>query len=474
MTKDIKIARGYSEKIIIKDDDKDLQNATEIFINSLEKQYEDFLKNREKLKENLKKYQSNNKEKVNYLCDFEELIKKSPFTLIDAPWGAGKTYFIENIVKLFIDKKVSSKIFENIIIIDVWRFSSHKEIPVQLLMELSNKLSSLIKDTKKANEFAGKMWNLFKNTFNITLIPMINNKLGTDIPKFKSEYEEVKDMDVLLNEISNEIKPTIVFLDNIERLGKDSWEILKAISKLSEIDNILYIFPMNLSKLKQDDDISYEYPIEKYIDLKYYEFEQDYVGLLEKLGFDEGKTNLFNEILKNQIEGRNLTIREAKQRFNSNNIISIESKYDQLKIIVNKIWGSKDLATEYIKKEISQLITDSAGLEEVLKLWQEKLPQEIIDEFESTVLRNEIRFARRYSYSTTYDFIERFNNVIEDLKSYKLFFFEQIIKEKQNIIKEILEENSNFNSFINKSEDQNLKLTLINEKLINKGISEKK
>jgi len=87
-----------THKIIINEDDKDLLSTCKNFIKFLENDYNDFLLDLSKNEKNLKKYLNHS----DIIFTPEDIATKSPLTIIDAPWGSGKTYFIESLAKNII------------------------------------------------------------------------------------------------------------------------------------------------------------------------------------------------------------------------------------------------------------------------------------------------------------------------------------------------------------------------------------
>jgi SpoVK/Ycf46/Vps4 family AAA+-type ATPase len=88
--------------LIIENDDAKFVKVSKKFLKDLEVQFESFKTNWNDENEKLEKYLN----KKNFVFKPEKLAKKSPLTLLNAPWGTGKTYFIENFVKLFIDEEI--------------------------------------------------------------------------------------------------------------------------------------------------------------------------------------------------------------------------------------------------------------------------------------------------------------------------------------------------------------------------------
>ncbi len=78
-------------KIIIESEDIDLIKPCQKFINDLEQEYILF---KSKLEKNEKKWESYlNNENIFFIP--EEISIRSPLTIIDAPWGSGKTFLLK-------------------------------------------------------------------------------------------------------------------------------------------------------------------------------------------------------------------------------------------------------------------------------------------------------------------------------------------------------------------------------------------
>ncbi len=264
-----------SIELIAKSDDNELLKLSKFFIEKLNDSVETYAK---EIKKNIEEGTKLNKDIEKSYSYFvpEILNKQSPFTIIDAPWGSGKTYFIEHFAKNFISGKIDKKNFKNIIVLDVWQYANAKNIPDELILKICKVLISKNKNneiTKYLCKFASFLiFNVAEN--------FIEKKLGIELNLNEIKLSK-KDV---ISKLNTEIESTIIVLDNIERLGKYSWEILKALQKLSKINKFVFIMPMNLSYLKDNvqQTIKTEYTIEKFIDLPYFNFKQDYLGFLKK------------------------------------------------------------------------------------------------------------------------------------------------------------------------------------------------
>ncbi|CRX37085.1 / / hypothetical protein / 586887:588569 Forward [Candidatus Hepatoplasma crinochetorum] len=409
------INKGYSIELIVKEDDFELIEVSKKFIKYIEIEYKKYKKKLKEEEERFKKYL----DKKNAYFSQEKLLKKSPLTILNAPWGSGKTFFIESFTKHFIDNKIIASKFKKIIILDAWKYSNSKNIPDEIMSELFYILSE--KNTK--NELKEKFIKLSINLFNATALSWINKFGYMNFENIKKNIKEKKkgDIENLFINISKEIKPTLVIFDNIERIGKYSWEIMKAIFKISQIDNLCFILPMNINKLN-DNKKSNEYPIEKYVDLPIFEFKQDYLSFLQNNKVKNEEAILINNILNTEIDGKKLSIREVEQRFNANNILNDENYFSKMNKIINKIWESKI----HVKKQF----LNNENIENLLFYLKSLLNN--FNEFKKTVLviknlylniDKELDYLIKFIQEKNWDFfidysdwIKKYNEIINKIK----------------------------------------------------------
>ncbi len=325
--RNIIIKKGLFEEIKItngNDDDFDL--ACSKFFEIMKEEVIKFESSRESKCEEWKKEEIN-KEEIYF--ESENITKQSPITIIDAPWGTGKTYFVERIIKYF-NKNKDIRFFKKIIFLDGWKYSTSKNIPTDLI----NAFVLAMKSIEPRMAFVIDEY-----------IDKKNNKMFID-------YDE-------LSKCFTNFERTIVFIDNIERLGKDAWEVLKSIWRLSERDHFLFVLPMHQKMLnKSISEHSQESFFEKYIDIKYIKFSQDYLGLLINMGFSVEISEYLNNFLNYEIDNTKLSIREIEKRLKANNLLkkSKEDEYLMLSTFTNKIWGSRDVVEKYIENDLNNFI----------------------------------------------------------------------------------------------------------------------
>ncbi|BDV03225.1 P-loop NTPase fold protein [Candidatus Hepatoplasma crinochetorum] len=410
------VNKGYSINLIVKEDDEKLIDTSNEFILELEKEY---FKYKNKLKKEQNKFEKYNNNKHVYFSQ-EKLLKKSPLAIINAPWGSGKTYFIEQLAKNFIDQKIDIKNFKNIIILDIFKFSNTKNIPDEIIAELFFILTKIY-DQDNKNDLLNKLHKFAIKFFNATVIAWINYFGKFNFEKFK--IKDLNETEIIVNEISKSIEPTLIIFDNIERIGKYSWEILKAIFKISQIDNFCFILPMNINRLNGNENKKNdEYPIEKYIDLPIFEFKQDYLSFLKNNGVDQKDAIIINNILNTEIDGQKLSIREVEQRFNKNDIFKENNKYLKLDKIVKNVWGSVTEAKKYLNDEIKKYIENLNQLEAIfnqIKLNIKERKYQNINFDQDT--KNYINQINNNSWNLKHNYEEWiiiFDKILKDIKEY--------------------------------------------------------
>ena len=278
-------------EIDYKDFKKDLKKEDEIWENILKG---NLVTKNEQKNDSVKKSKSvkeKNKKRAHFTP--EKVLIRSPITIIDAPWGTGKTYFIEEMGKMFLKGKEESFFFKKFVIIDTWKFCNSEDVIYEIIDELAKiflddeerkeenkviafiswiieKIKLNVKSLSGTIEFSSNLMNQLSVSYNYSKFRG-NKRENIEIDKIEREKEKIS--------LVMENPPlTMIFFDNIERLGSYSWMIIKIIQKLSMINNLILIFPINKNKLHSLDydgeNENYEMNIEKYIQLPFYILEQ--------------------------------------------------------------------------------------------------------------------------------------------------------------------------------------------------------
>ena len=296
-----------------------------------------------------------NTNKQNKSINPEKQSIRSPLTILHGPWGSGKTFFIEELVRQW-DQIICDEIitFKNIVVIDLWEYI-HSD--TNIILELSQHFCEIIYNflpTKQRRQIIKKK---FKKLLKDELFSALNkNKYLKWFFKaskifWSKKYKKSSSRKELENYVKD-LDPTIVVFDNIERLEHKVVEIVKVIQFFSFLPNFIFVLPMNKSAIKfaNYQNNKEEDSIDKYITLDvWFEYKQSYSGLLRTTGFPEEYISELNTELNRTQKNENnieyvLTIRELEKSLQINNlknqIINVmkENKYEGFYWFGKLIW----------------------------------------------------------------------------------------------------------------------------------------
>ncbi len=227
-------------------------------------------------------------ETSNLNITLDNLKNKSLISYIDAPWGSGKTYFIENLVK-WIKFKTNEKdeikfkfnqeeSYLDINVLDAWEIYSSSNITDVLFKIYSinfdelnnflekNNISEKIESNIKKNRLNFlKRFSLKEVNFNINLpFVSIGTKIGINkkeskelVSKISNSLKEYNDEDILISiyvsylEHKYRNNNKLVILDNIERLSSQNrLDIINKILNWANISGTTFLFLTNFEKIK--------------------------------------------------------------------------------------------------------------------------------------------------------------------------------------------------------------------------------
>ncbi|MGL4183965.1 MAG: P-loop NTPase fold protein [Metamycoplasmataceae bacterium] len=477
-------------EIIVDFKDNDLKKQCSYFFKQIEEDYSKFLKELEKNEiefDEIKQKSINNNIKVNFIP--ENISIKSPLTIINAPWGTGKTFFIEKMAKYVMlndECIINLKKIKRIIILDAWKYSSANNIPDDLISELFKII--LDKEDSKLKENTLK---IIRNIYDVWARPWINKFAGIEISKFEEKNLTTEEQIIKMQEIIKE--PILIILDNIERLEEDCWEIIKAIQKMSIYKNFLFVLPMNKNKLKNGE--NGEWKIDKYITLPYYEFTQNYKGLLKSEGFNEMQIEILNDLLQIEFNNKNLTLRQVSRFIKKENLLkefkksnwhglflfyknwSIKVKIEEkIKILLNKFFENEfkkinisfDEINEFNKYEESKnifnfwmmfkpfynevIIKSDFNLEKIIST-------DFFDEFIINVIGNKHKYFHNVSYNWEKEWSNYKNNNLN-------LFYNKFENKKEIILRKIKIKEKDLLLHENDLKEFNLKIQNIHEELL--------
>lgn len=270
----------------------------------------------------------------------ENIAVKSPLTMLNAAWGVGKTHFLNSLLTSIKQNNLKPKIIKKYVYIDSWKYCSSNNIINDFVIELGKSLtigkSNKLLSTKK----------IIKNIINYIIVPSINSKLRISLPSIKDEKN--------IKKISDNITvPTLVIIDNIERLGHNAWEIIRVIQKLSISRNLVFLLSVNKEKFNKlcgmEEDSKNEWNLEKYINMSFYNLKPNYKNLLKSYNISDKyiedidrilKTNYHNELSRanNFLNVRELERLLIKFGFKKDKNVYSKNKYLLLSIF-KKIWN---------------------------------------------------------------------------------------------------------------------------------------
>lgn len=316
------------------------------FIDELNQYYKKYLKKWEKENDEWNKFW-NTTNPNNKSISREEEFAKSPLTILHGPWGSGKTFFIKELIKKWDTLVEGLKLdFKNIIYIDL---SQHFYSGTDVVLEFTEifyeiLLCFLPEDELNKKEIMKRVLKLVKYWFSqSSRIQNTKNFFSKSYKIAKNKYNPFSNKNNIrkhVEEIVKKIQPTIVVLDNIERLGNSISDIIKIIRFYSYFPNFLFILPMNKTAIKFSDLEIEEESIEKYITLDvWFEYRQDYSNLLNnynlgrreicskygEYGFKYQYVDEINSVLRMPLKNQNnieynLTLRQLKKTLEKYNI----------------------------------------------------------------------------------------------------------------------------------------------------------
>lgn len=126
----------------------------------------------------------------------------------------GKTYFIEKLLKLLIDKNKNVKevenAFERMIIIDAWKFSNSKNIPLEFENRLSEILLKLNMEPKTIKQSEKKFKKAVEKIVKILFFSIEVNlgifKFKPEKPHNKKSLEYEKKIEEAIKKVQNNEK----------------------------------------------------------------------------------------------------------------------------------------------------------------------------------------------------------------------------------------------------------------------------
>ena len=175
---------------------------------------------------------------------------------LSAPWGGGKTYFIQNLIKLMENDSIN-------ILYNAWKSDFYESPLIPLFVELFNELekvdikTKLEKDIKWSKKFAKNICK--KSSFQVGVnLGVVNCAANFDPNKkmIKSEYIELKgemqEFKSKLTSIQTKLnKKIIIFVDELDRCHPMyTIKTLEIIKHFFGIPNIIFILSVDKKQIE--------------------------------------------------------------------------------------------------------------------------------------------------------------------------------------------------------------------------------
>lgn len=345
--------------INLKINDVRLLKSTQFFLNSINREYKNFFN------EIKRKKKVNNGYGLNSDVVFDdpnnEIFKRSPLTIVHSNWGTFRSHFFEMIAKNVIDYSNNESknndsihfemgLFEKMVFVDAKKYIGIENPSNEIFSELFLKLIKLHRNnSKEIMRIARTIINTDRSELELEFFNI--SSLNPD--NYASKKEIIKNV-----RMRNSLKlhRTLIFVDNIDLLGKRAWNVVHCLSQLLEINNLFLILGMNYSELSNSSLSERTWEIDNYITSRSYIIEQDYVSLLKSLGFSNNIVETLNRIVSDPIDGKNLSLWELEERMEVNDIVPSLPIYEIYRRFINGVWKNLEVAVDIISPDVINCI----------------------------------------------------------------------------------------------------------------------
>ncbi len=251
-----------------------------------------------------------------YIKKYLQNDKTHSAIMLSAPWGTGKSYYIQNELIPFLRKEENGGY--SCIVVSLYGLNSIFEISKALYLE--SRFRFIPKDSEKVEtgKFAVK-----------TVLKGVTSFFGIDLSKSQDEMQKLYD--------SIDLSGKLLIFEDLERSGISTFEVLGYVNSLVEQDGVRVLLVANEKELKQ-----YE-PIEEDNNEK-----QEATELLDRLS---------NHIVRRYTEGTKQYL-STKEKTVSDTIVFEGDKLSAIKQILsqfNNMYLSRFSCEEEVK-EILQLL----------------------------------------------------------------------------------------------------------------------
>lgn len=250
-----------------------------------------------------------------YILHYVTEDKTKSAIMLTAPWGTGKSYYIQNELKPFLEKEENGKI--KCLIVSLYGLKDLFEVSKALYLESRIRLLNNTSEKVTTGKFATK-----------TILKGVTSFFGIDLSHSDKEMQELFE--------SVDFSGKLIILEDLERSGIDILEVLGYVNNLVEQDGVKVLLVAN-----EDEIIRY-----KPIDAKNKE-EQKTAELFDRLS--DHKNRLFTD--------GTVTYLKVKEKTVSDTIQFEEDYQTAIKDII-RIFGNSTL----------DVFSDSKSVETILNI----------------------------------------------------------------------------------------------------------
>lgn len=252
-----------------------------------------------------------------YILHYVTEDKTKSAIMLTAPWGTGKSYYIQNELKPFLEKEENGKI--KCLIVSLYGLKDLFEVSKALYLESRIRLLNNTSEKVTTGKFATK-----------TILKGVTSFFGIDLSHSDKEMQELFE--------SVDFSGKLIILEDLERSGIDILEVLGYVNNLVEQDGVKVLLVAN-----EDEIIQYK-PIETEN-----KEEQETAELLDRLS--DHKNRLFTD--------NTITYLKVKEKTVSD---TIQFKEDYKTAI-------KDIIQTFSNKTLNNFL-DSESVETILKIME--------------------------------------------------------------------------------------------------------
>lgn len=364
-----------------------------------------------------------------YILHYLTEDKTKSAIMLTAPWGTGKSYYIQNELKPFLEKDENGK--HQCIVISLYGLKNLFEVSKTLFIECRSKFLNSDSEKAVAGKFAAK-----------TVINGVTSFFGIDLSKSAEDMEELYK--------SVDLSGKLIILEDLERSGIDILEVLGYVNNLVEQDGVKVLLVANEREIlttktitdkdgKRTSQIVYTETTEKYLQTKEKTVSDTVIFMCDRIAaisciLKQFKDTCINDCIKNNgnqlfEEINDLMIQIGEFNFRSlifacQKTVNIFSCYE------------KEINNEYFKKVFLSVIAFSLRLKQNDKL-----------EWTKTTTAGMLGTGKYPLYRFCYDYIRYHEFDVAEIKKNEEHFLEQKeIEEKNKDMRETLNILYSFNT----------------------------